>query len=53
VVGLGKALHGPVAEQLQSLPISVSTPRVVFSPSRDTALFGAAVAAGLAFPERR
>src|SRR5699024_5296146 len=53
VVGLRKALHGPVAEQLQSLPNSVSTPRVGYSPSRDTALFGAAVAPGPAFPERR
>ena len=51
VVGLGEALHGPVTEQLNTLPISVPTPRVVFSPSRDTALFGAAVAAGLALPE--
>lgn len=51
VAGLGEALHGPVAEQLQSLPISVSVPRVVYSPSRDTALFGAAVAAGLALAE--
>lgn len=50
VVGLGDALHGPVAEQLLSLPQTVSAPRVVYSPSRDTALFGAAVAAGLAFP---
>ena len=53
VVGLGEALHGPVAEQLNTLPISVPTPRVVYSPSRDTALFGAAVAAGLALPEMR
>jgi predicted NBD/HSP70 family sugar kinase len=53
IAGLGEALHGPVAEQLQSLPISVATPRVVYSPSRDTALFGAAVAAGLALPEMR
>lgn len=53
VVGLGEALHGPVAEQLNTLPTSVPTPRVVYSPSRDTALFGAAVAAGLAFPELR
>ena len=53
VVGLGEALHGPVAEQLQSLPITVPIPRVVYSPSRDTALFGAAVAAGLALPEMR
>lgn len=50
VVGLGTALHGPVADQLQSLPITLPTPRVVYSPSRDTALFGAAVAAGLALP---
>ncbi|WP_010540810.1 ROK family protein [Dietzia alimentaria] len=53
VVGLGEALHGPVAEQLGGLPLSVTTPRVVYSPSRDTALFGAAVAAGLALPETR
>ena len=52
-MGLGEALHGPVAEQLQSLPITVPVPRVVYSPSRDTALFGAAVAAGLALPEMR
>ena len=51
VVGLGDAFHQPVAEQMNTLPISVPTPRVVFSPSRDTALFGAAVAAGLAMPE--
>ncbi|MVZ90191.1 ROK family protein [Microbacter sp. ANSKLAB05] len=50
VVGLGEALHAPVAEQLHSLPNSVITPRVVYSPSRDTALFGVAVAAGLALP---
>lgn len=50
VVGLGEALHRPVAEQLDTLPISVPTPRVVYSPSRDTALYGAAVAAGLALP---
>lgn len=50
VVGLGEALHGPVAEQLRGLPVSVASPRVVYSPSRDTALFGAAVAAGLALP---
>jgi predicted NBD/HSP70 family sugar kinase len=53
VVGLAEALHGPVAEQLQGLPVSVTSPRVVYSPSRDTALFGAAVAAGLALPEAR
>lgn len=53
VVGLGAALHRPVAEQLESLPISVPAPRVVYSPSRDTALYGAAVAAGLALPEMR
>ena len=53
VVGLREALHRPVAEQLNTLPISVPTPRVVYSPSRDTALFGAAVAAGLALPEMR
>lgn len=51
VVGLGEALHGPVAEQLRGLPLTVATPRVVFSPSRDTALYGAAAAAGLAWPE--
>ena len=51
VVGLGDALHEPVAEQLRGLPVSVHTPRVVYSPSRDTALFGAAVAAGLALPQ--
>ena len=50
VVGLGEALHGPVAEQLESLPHTLYAPRVVYSPSRDTALFGAAVAAGLALP---
>ncbi|MFN3602801.1 MAG: ROK family protein [Dietzia sp.] len=53
VVGLGEALHGPVAEQLHTLPHTISAPRVVFSPSRDTALFGAAVAAGLAMPAVR
>lgn len=53
VTGLGDALHEPVAEQLNTLPTTVPTPRVVFSPSRDTALFGAAVAAGLALPEVR
>lgn len=53
VVGLGAALHGPVAEQLNSLPTTMPAPRVVYSPSRDTALFGAAVAAGLALPEAR
>ena len=53
VVGLGAALHGPVAEQLESLPNSVPAPRVVYSPSRDTALYGAAVAAGLALPDMR
>lgn len=53
VVGLGAALHRPVAEQLNSLPTTLPAPRVVYSPSRDTALFGAAVAAGLALPEMR
>lgn len=53
VVGLGDTLHHPVAEQLQSLPTTLPAPRVVYSPSRDTALFGAAVAAGLALPDSR
>lgn len=51
VVGLGDALHRPVAAQLESLPHTLAIPRVVYSPSRDTALFGAAVAAGLALPQ--
>lgn len=46
---LGDALHGPVAEQLQGLPLTVDTPRLVYSPSRHTALYGAAVAAGLSW----
>lgn len=47
VTSIESALHTPVNEAMQTLPVSIDPPRVVYSPSRHTALFGAAALAGL------